>query len=151
MDQSKKNKITTIIMFVLILALIGGMVFCIVKLTSTETTKSVSALNFQIGNLSADGTVNKNDTSTMVTKNYLKLDNLSIELPEGSGVQYKVFYFDDNGAVVGVDEYSTSAYSAEAPEGATQVKIVVDPLLDSEISFFEIMKYAKQIKITVAK
>lgn len=151
MTKQKKDTFKWIIVFVLIALIAGGTIFSVVTLTKNETSKTVSAINYQIGNLNESGAYNKNDTSTMVTKNMLKVDGLSIELAEDSAVQYKVFYFNEDGDFISADEYSTSDYSATAPEGATQVKIVIDPISDPEISFLEIPKYAKQITIKVNK
>ena len=147
------KKIGIILLVLVLLAMAGGTIFSIVKITSNETSKTVSAFSFQIGNLNESGGFNKNDTSTMVTKDMLKLEGLDITLPADSAVQYKVFYFNEDGDFLVADEtYSTSAFASEStPEGAAQVKIVVKPVSDPEISFFEISKYAKQITIKVSK
>ena len=146
------KKIGIILLVLVLLALAGGTIFSIVKITSNETSKTVSALSFQIGNLNESGRFNKNDTSTMVTKDMLKLEDIEIILPEDSGVVYKVFYFDEDGEFISSSEYlDTHEFKDEPAEGATQVKIVVKPVSDPEISFFEISKYAKQITIKVSK
>ena len=152
MTKQKKDTFKWIIVFVLIALIAGGTIFSVVTLRKNETSKTVSALSFEIGNLNESGGFNKNDTSTMVTKNMLKLEDIEIILPEDSGVVYKVFYFDEDGDFISSSEYlDTHEFKDEPAEGATQVKIVVKPVSDPEISFFEIPKYAKQITIKVSK
>ena len=150
--MDRKSKLTTIIIFVLLFALIGGMAFCIVKITSNETTKSVTALNFRVGALDEEGDFDKTIKTCIVTRNFIPLEGLSIEVAEDTDNSYEVFYYTKKGVFISSDEASRETYAPEStPEGATQVKIVINTKDGEDLSFFDISKVLKPFTIKVAK
>ncbi len=146
------KKIGIILLVLVLLALAAGTVFSIVKITSNETTKSVTALNFKVGGLDEEGDFDKTIKSSIVTRDFLPLEGLSIEVAEDTDNTYEVFYYTKKGVFISSDEASFEAYAPEStPEGATQVKIVINTKGGDDLSFFDVAKVLKPITIKIAK
>ncbi len=146
------KKIWIILLVLVLLAIAAGTVFSIVKITSNETTKSVTALNFKVGGLDEEGDFDKTIKSSIVTRDFLPLEGLSIEVAEDTDNSYEVFYYTKKGVFISSDEASREAYAPEStPEGATQVKIVIRTKDEDNLNFFDIAKVLKPITIKIAK
>jgi len=146
------KKIGIILLVLVLLALTAGMIFSVVKITSNETTKSVTALNFKVGGLDEEGDFDKTMKSSIVTRDFLPLEGLSIEVAEDSDNSYEVFYYTKKGVFISSDEAASETYAPEStPEGATQVKIVIHTKAGEALSFFDISKVLKPFTIKTAK
>lgn len=146
------KKIGIILLVLVLLALTAGMIFSVVKITSNETTKSVTALNFKVGGLDEEGDFDKTMKSSIVTRDFLPLEGLSIEVAEDSDNSYEVFYYTKKGVFISADEAASETYAPESTlEGATQVKIVIHTKDGDALSFFDISKVLKPITIKTPK
>jgi len=146
------KKIGIIFLVLVLLALTAGMIFSVVKITSNETTKTITALNFRVGGLDEDGDFDKTMKTSIVTRDFLPLEGISIEMAENTDNSYEVFYYTKKGVFISSDEATHDAYVPEsAPEGATQVKIVVSPKNGEDLNIFDVSKIVKTITIKVAK
>lgn len=150
MSKKLKDKTSTIIIVVLvaILAIVG---ISLIVRASQSQTKTLGALDYQIGSLDESGKFVK-DTSSIVTKNFLSTDKMSIEIAKDANVTYKVFFFDKNEVFISADETANSAdYVGTIPENAALFKVVITPTKDAEVSTLEIGNYAKQLTVSCAK
>lgn len=150
MSKKLKDKTSTIIIVVLvaILAIVG---ISLIVRASQAQTKTLGTLDYQIGSLDESGKFVK-DTSSIVSKKYLDVDKMKIEIAKDANVTYKVFFFDKNEVFISADETANSAdYVGTIPENAALFKVVITPTKDAEVSTLEIGNYAKQLTVSCAK
>lgn len=149
-SRKKLDLIFKIIVCVLLVALIGGVTYAIVRVVQKEDTKEISSLAYKIGALDDNGDFVKN-TASIVSKDFVSTDGLTIKLQENAEVSYKVFFYDADKAFVSASEAQSADYAGTIPENAKYAKIVITPLHDAEVSIFEMSGYAKQLTVTVNK
>lgn len=149
-NRKKLDLIFKIIVCVLLVALIGGVTYAIVRVAQKEDTKEISSLAYKIGALDDNGDFVKN-TASIVSKDFVSTDGLTIKLQENADVSYKVYFFDTDKAFVSATEAQSADYVGTIPENAKFSKIVITPLHDAEVSIFEMSGYAKQLTVTVNK
>ena len=149
-SRRKLDLIFKIIVCVLLVALIGGVTYAIVRVVHKDETKEISSLAYKIGALDDNGAFMKN-TASIVSKDFIFSDGLTIKLQENAEVSYKVFFYDTDKAFVSASEAQSADYAGTIPENAKYVKIVITPLHDAEVSIFEMSGYAKQLTVTVNK
>ncbi|MBQ8583290.1 MAG: hypothetical protein IJ488_01595 [Clostridia bacterium] len=156
--MSKTKAIISAVLFVLVA---GLCIFGVVKLTSIET-KSVSPFSFSVGDVDTTTGTYKENKSSIVTKNFIECQGLSIVPKFDSNVDYMVFFYNEN------EEYlkSTKLYSSQekcenaVPSIAKYCRIVIYPsqfdeegdvIEDFKVRFYEPVKYASNLKIKVNK
>ena len=147
-----KNKILTIILVVVLIALVVAVSLIFVKMTKIDNSESVSSLSYKVGALNGSGEYQDN-TASLVSKNFIEVKNfntLSFKVAKADVVKYKVFFFDKEKAMVGVTEDLVADYEYTIPEGVASFKIMITPLHDAEVSMFEVIKYASNVKITLS-
>lgn len=149
-SRKKLDLIFKIIVCVLLVALIGGVTYAIVRVVQKDETKEISSLAYKIGALDDNGAFMKN-TASIVSKDFISSDGLTIKLQENAEVSYKVFFYDTDKAFVSASEVQSADYAGTIPENAKYAKIVITPLHDAEVSIFEMSGYAKQLTVTVNK
>lgn len=149
-SRRKLDLIFKIIVCVLLVALIGGVTYAIVRVVQKGETKEISSLAYKIGALDDNGTFMKN-TASIVSKDFISSDGLTIKLQENAEVSYKVYFYDADKAFVSASEAQSADYADTIPENAKYAKIVITPLHDAEVSIFEMSGYAKQLTVTVNK
>lgn len=98
----------------------------------------------------------KESKASIYTKNAFECDGLEITLDFDAVVTYSVVFYDENGDVIEGAEIKdqTGALKAESelvPENAYYARVIVTPVDDANVTNLEIAKYARQIKISVAK
>lgn len=149
-SRRKLDLIFKIIVCVLLVALISGVTYAIVRVVQKDETKEISSLAYKIGALDDNGAFMKN-TASIVSKDFISSDGLTIKLQENAEVSYKVYFFDADKAFVSASEAQSADYAGTIPENAKYAKIVITPLHDAEVSIFEMSGYAKQLTVTVNK
>ena len=147
--NTKKNYETIGIVFlsiVLILGIIGG-----IALFGEEKTTKKPNLSWSVGGLNTEGQYLKTK-ETIYTKDIFACKGLSVTLDFESQVQYKIFYYNADGTFAGATtEWLTSNYVIPETDSYTHARIVVKPLNDDEVAFYEVYKYAMGITIEVLK
>ena len=155
------SRTKTIISAVLFVLFAGLCIFGVVKLTSIET-KKVSPFSFSVGDVDTTTGAFKENKSSIVTKNLIECQGLSIVPKFDSNVEYMVFFYNEN------EEYlkSTKRYSSqekcenEVPGIAKYCRIAIYPsqydeegdiIEDFKVRFYEPVKYASNLKIKVNK
>ena len=149
-SRKKLDLIFKIIVCVLLVALIGGVTYAIVRVVQKDETREISSLAYKIGALDDNGAFVKN-TASIVSKDFISSNGLTIKLQENAEVSYKVFFYDVDKAFVSASEVQSADYAGTIPENAKYAKIVITPLHDAEVSIFEMSGYAKQLTVTVNK
>lgn len=149
-SRKKLDLIFKIIVCVLLVALIGGVTYAIVRVVQKDETKEISSLAYKIGALDDNGAF-MNNTASIVSKDFISSDGLTVKLQENAEVSYKVFFYDTDKAFVSASEVQSADYAGTIPENAKYAKIVITPLHDAEVSIFEMSGYAKQLTVTVNK
>ena len=143
-----KKQFKNILGIVLGCVLLFGAIFGLVALLNKEEkTTSISSSVFEIGGLNASGKY-KETTESIYTKDMIECVGLDIKADFDSMVTFKVYFYDVNGDYLS----STSSLDSEfnsAPMIARYCRIVITPKEDTEVKWYEVSKYAKQIKITV--
>ena len=98
-SRKKLDLIFKIIVCVLLVALIGGVTYAIVRVVHKDETKEISSLAYKIGALDDNGAFMKN-TASIVSKDFISSNGLTIKLQENAEVSYKVFFYDADKAFV---------------------------------------------------
>lgn len=118
------------------------------ELRKKKIRKRFHLLRTKIGALDDNGDFVKN-TASIVSKDFVSTDGLTIKLQENADVSYKVYFFDTDKAFVSATEAQSADFAGTIPENAKFAKIVITPLHDAEVSIFEMSGYAKQLTVTV--
>ncbi len=150
MSKKLKDKTSTIVIIVLvaILAVVG---ISLIARAAQSKTQTLGTLDYQIGSLDDTGKYVK-DTSSIVSKKYLSVDEMKIEIAKDADVTYKVYFFDKAEKFISADSVANSAdYAGTVPQNAALFKVVITPTRDAEVSTLEIGNYAKQLTVTCAK
>lgn len=150
-QHQRSDTVKWIIAFALILALVGAVVGLSIVLNRQITTRTLGSTAYSIGGLSDSGEEVK-DTATIRTKDFVTVDGLKIEIAEKAEIQYKLFFYGENDkqekTYISATEYLTANFDGTIPENAKFVKIVIDPLNDTEVSTLEVRGYENQLEVT---
>lgn len=150
-QHKRSDAVKWTIAFILIILLIGAVVGLGIALNKQITTRTLGASAYALGNLDEQGLAVK-DTATICTKDFVTVDGLKIEIAEKAEIQYKLFFYSENDkgekAFVSATTFLTANFSGTVPANAKFVKIVIDPLNDSDISLLEVRGYAEQLQVT---
>lgn len=150
-QHQRSGTVKWIIVFALILALVGAVVGLSIVLNRQITTRTLGSTAYAIGGLNESGEEVK-DTATIRTKDFVTVDGLKIEIAEKAEIQYKLFFYGENDkqekTYISATEYLTANFDGTIPENAKFVKIVIDPLNDTEVSTLEVRGYANQLEVT---
>lgn len=148
--MAKKNgkMIALTIAVVVALGLSSG---ALIRQISKEKTKELQASSYNIGAVTAEGTLDKED-KTSITSDKLKVKDLvSIEVDEESAVKVYLHWYDEDGAFLKTDEVTDNTF--EAPDGAETFRIEIEPTddEDGEVGLFEKGGYADLVTVTLNK
>ena len=139
--------IASIIALILItIALIGGISFVVRK--AEEYKKRIYPV-FAVGSLGANGQYVESKES-IYTKNLIECDGLKTTLAFNNTVKYSIFFYDEKENFI-VSENNLSGIYEERLEIAKYCRIMITPVEDNDIKWYEITKYSKQLKIEVNK
>ena len=145
-----KAKTKNILLIVLSCILIFGAIFGIIAMFSEDesTTKKVSP-SYAVGGLTADGKYMETKES-IYTKDAFECVGLSITPVFTSTVSYEVFFYNEDSGFISKSGKLTDAYN-ERPELAKYARVVITPNDDTDIKWYEVSGYAKQLTIEVDK
>ena len=148
-----KGKISTILLTIAVVLISIVMIGVIVKMTRSETTKTVGGFyNYEIGLLDDTTGEELSGTSSIRTKDYVTTDGLTVEVKKDANVSYVIYFYDTDKEFLTKTETLTADYDGTAiPEGAEYAKIVITPNNDAEVSWNEINGYQNKLTVTVNK
>ncbi len=152
-EHERKDAIKWIVTAILLVAIITTLVVVIVKLNKNDKTATVGYRSYEIGTLSETGEFTKSNEA-IVTKEYITVKGLTVELKEDAKVQYRVFYYTKDSETgkmtfVSATELTSSDLAVNAiPETAQYAKILIVPTRDSEVSDKEVRDYVGQVTVT---
>lgn len=143
-----KRKTKNILVIILSCLLIFGLVFGMVRLFKNEpTTTQVSSSAYSVGALSSNGKY-KESKSSIYTKDAIGCVGLNAKINFDATVKYQIFFYDSKDNYLSSTKELTTSYTG-TPLLAKYCRIVITPNGDSDIKFWEISKYAKQVKVSV--
>lgn len=151
--HERKDFIKWIVTAILFVAIITALIVLTVKMSKSEKTTTLNFREYEIGSLSDTGEFTKS-TESIVTKDYVTVKGLTVELKEDAKVQYRVFYYAKNSETgkmtfVSATELTDSDLAVNAiPETAQYAKILIVPTRDSGVSNNEVRDYANQVTVT---
>ena len=147
MRKMKRKTWETIGIVVVCTALVVGILGGLVALFGEEkTTKEISP-SFSIGGLKSDGTYLETKES-IYTKEVFECRGLTITPDFESQVSYQIFFYDAEGEFLEATPKLTGTFN-QVPDTATHARMVIIPKDDTEIKFWEINKYVKELQIEV--
>ena len=151
-SHKKSDMIKWILVLIVGIALIGAVIGLAVKLNRSTTDERLGSEAYSIGIIDEDGEIDKSEKTSIYTRNAIKVDGLTIELAKDAEVTYSLFFYNKKGKFVESKDYTTTDFkSADVPEGATSVRIVITPTDDDEITLTEIKGYANQLTVRFKK
>ncbi len=146
---SKTSKI--ILVVVLCLVVLGG-VAGVVAWTQSDKydTKDLSYIGmYEVGGLDSAGNYMSTNAS-IYTKKPIECQGLNCYLDFDSTISYQLYFYDQNNEFVHTTGRLTGTFVEEAmPFFAKYVRIVITPNDDDKVTSLEIVKYAKQLNISV--
>ena len=147
--RSWKNVITVAVSVLLLFGVVAGGL----SLFSRDT-KSVSAMEFSLGKLDAEGKHMDSDQA-IYTKDAFPCQGLRIVPDFEAAGEFDVYYYDDNDKFLGVSASLTDVFEEDYPV-ATRCRVVYHPAKPDDVKAsewkigrLEVMKYAKQLTITI--
>lgn len=148
-----KGKISTIVLSIAVVLISVVLIGMIVKMTRSETTKTVGGFyNYEIGLIDDTTGEELSGTSAIRTKDYVTTDGLTVEVKKDANVSYVIYFYDTDKEFLSKTETLTADYDGTAiPEGAEYAKIVITPNNDAEVSWNEINGYQSKLTVTVNK
>ena len=149
----KKDKAKWIITFMLISILIVSMIFAFVRIDRNEDTKTLGTgvFTYSVGVINENGKVEEGNGG-IYTNDYYTVDGLVCDLADESTVTYKIFFYDaEQNFIESTDELAVDYDSANLPDGAEFFRIMITPVDDAEVTFFEIGSYGGQLIVTINK
>lgn len=147
----KSRKHNNFFVIVLSCILIFGAIFGAMAMINNEekTTKVVNS-SYAIGGLTENG-VYKETKASIYTKNAFDCNDLTTTLAFDNNITYRIFFYDFDNNFLSSTGKLVASYKEEIPFKAKQCRIVITPNADEKISWYEISKYSKQLKIQVSK
>ena len=145
------NKIAkTILIVVLCLAVVGG-IFGVVVWTQSDKfdQKDLSFLGkYEVGGLDSNGNYMSTNAS-IYTKKPIECQGLNCNLVFDSTISYQLYFYDQNNEFVHTTGKLTGTFTEDGvPFFAKYVRIVITPNDDDKVTSMEVVKYAKQLKVS---
>lgn len=156
MTRVSKNRFLIVFLFVLVAILAVGLVFTMIKVENQITTKTISTTAYELGGINESTGKNEESTSSIRTKDFLKVDGFKCEIDEDAFITYKVFFYDKDETLLtsnGVSAEQSGDYST-IPSGAVYFRIEITPssnLGEVTITASGVASYARQLTVTVNK
>lgn len=151
----KKGKGDKVALIILAVGMVVLFLMVANMANNSVDVKSVGAFAFEIGGLDAEGNEIKN-TGCIRLKKAVNADGLEIVIDEEADIKYVVYFFslNEDGEEVFLSKTDVLEADLEVsliPEGAELAKVVIEPTMDAEVSFWEIEGYAGQLSISYNK
>ena len=146
-----KTKTRNILLIVLGCVLILGAILGLVAMfhNDDKTTKTVSP-SFAVGGLNSVGAYSSTKES-IYTKDAFECQGLKITPDFTSTVKYQVYFYNSNDKFVKSSNLMSGKFEEDLTFGIVKCRIVITPNNDTNIKWYEVSKYAKQLKIEVNK
>lgn len=146
------NKIAkTILIIVLCLAVVGG-IFGVVAWTQSDKfdQKDLPSLGkYEVGGLDSNGNYMSTNAS-IYTKKPIECQGLNCNLVFDSTISYQLYFYDQDNEFVHTTGKLTGTFIEDGvPFFAKYVRIVITPKDDDKVTSMEVVKYAKQLKVSV--
>ncbi len=145
------NKIAkTILIIVLCLAVVGGIVGVVAWTQSDKfDQKELSFLGkYEVGGLDSNGNYMSTNAS-IYTKKPIECQGLNCNLVFDSTISYQLYFYDQNNEFVHTTGKLTGTFTEDGvPFFAKYVRIVITPNDDDKVTSMEVVKYAKQLKVS---
>lgn len=151
--RTGKNRILTVITFILCLALLGGVIGLAVKLERQTSINKLGGEAYSIGAIDEKGDY-KESTASIYTRKGITVDGLKCELQENAKIKYQLFFYDKDGKFVSASSELTSDFNGTGtPTTAKTVKIVIIPTADEDgkVSLTEVLGYAAQLSVQYSR
>lgn len=146
---SWKRIVSIVLVTVLVVSLGGTLISFLAK-----NSKTIPSSVFSVGGLNEEGTYSPTEHS-IYTKEAFECIGLRVQPDFESQVTYDVYYYDYDERLVEVKKGLSSVYDEDFPL-AQYCRIVIHPEIpegtakaDFKIKWYEVSKYANDIKITV--
>ena len=150
--MSKRNNWKFTILWILVAALLVGMIVGFTKLADLETTETISPLTaYEVGGLDDTSGAEVENKAAIRMKNLQKIDGLTVKLAEKPTVSYKIFYYDENRAFLSTSSELSADTTSVSVSSAKYFKIVIYTADKSEVGALDVYNLAKQLTVTVNK
>lgn len=159
METKKKSRIKGVISAILVIAILAGSAYGVMKLFSIKT-KAVSSFAFSVGGLSeTDGSyVERKDA--IYTKDAIDCQGLEITPKFDSKVEYQIFWYNEDDIYFGHTDITDKKLTSDIPIAARYCRIMIIPealdengkeITDFAVRFYEVYGYANDLTIKVNK
>lgn len=146
------DKIKWIVVFLLLIVIGGGLIATVVKLNNSIKTVDIGSSAYSVGTLSTTTGEYVEDTSAIYTKDFIKVEGLTIKVKQDANISYKLFFYDSEKEFLSASEaLTTDTNSTAVVTNAKYFKIMITPNADNDVSVFEVSKYADRLTVTVNK
>lgn len=155
-----KKWLKYVVLILVVMFALGATVTLITRCeTDTQTEKQLGALDYARYALNDEtGQADKDDKSSVSSKDFYAIERIKCELVEGAKVKYQLNFYDEEYRFISVREYTQdfdgSGSEAEVLKavGVKYVRIEILPPADDadgEIGIFEKSGYVDQLKVTL--
>lgn len=150
MNKFNKNKFTAVVLGVLLVLVVAAVVALGIRLGKSQTYTSLSSGDYIVGTLDSTGEFKK-DGGNIVTKEFYKIDGLTVKVKEDSEVAYRLYFYKENKEFISSTNNFGVTYNGTIPEDVVYFKIVINPINDSDISQWDIINYSSQVNVKYYK
>lgn len=149
----KGNKLRWIVTFFMILVLTAGFVAITVMFVKKDSVKTLTATNYEIGEIADTGKAVADSSGAVRTKEFINADGLKIELGKDATVTYAVFFYDEEKVLVSVVDNLSTNYYGVVPKEAKYAKVEITPTADEDgkVSAAELKYYTAQVTVSYNK
>lgn len=149
----KSNKLQWIVTFFMILVLTAGFVAITVMFVKKDSVKTLTATNYEIGEIADTGKAVADSDGAVRTKEFINADGLKIELGKDATVTYAVFFYDEEKVLVSVVDNLSTNYYGVVPKEAKYAKVEITPTADEDgkVSAAELKYYTAQVTVSYNK
>ena len=139
----------TVLIIVLVVALLMGAIFGLRSIFSEEDkdAKKTISVSYSIGELSDAGKYVEAETA-IYTKEAFECQGVRITPDFDNTVTYEVYFYDEDGYFISKSKEMDNIFTGE-PLLAKYARIKITPVDDESVSWWEIAKYAGQLKVEV--
>ncbi len=149
----RADTIKWVVIFLVVLGLVGAVIGLAVQLDRRTTIETVGGEAYSIGLIDEDGTNKDGDTAIYLRKG-ISVNGLRCSLAEDAKIEYRIFFYDKDGKFISASETLTSDYDGkDIPALAKTARIQITPTEDEDgkVSLVEVLGYANQLTVTVAR
>ena len=140
---------------ILCIGVVVGAGFGIASLVKPEkvddllTTKTLSATKYRVGGLDKNGNYLKTDRS-LYTKDAFECQGLNCVPDFDAACSYQIYFYSDDSVFMSKTASLTGTfYDFDVPVNAKFARIVITPNEDKKITVFNVLSFAKKIKVSL--